>query len=299
MPLTLKENIVIIVTGATGKLGQQIVEQLLERVPAGEVGVSVRAPEKATAFAERGIRVRQGDFSDAASLRHAFEGASQVLIISSNSSGEDAVRHHGNAIEAAKAAGAGRVLYTSHMGSNAASLFSPMRDHAATEAILDACGIAFTSLRNGFYAGSGIMLMGPATETGKISAPGDGPVSWTAHSDLAEAAVIALTDDRSLNGITPPLTALEAIDLEGIAAMASDLTGRTITRDTVTNEQFRESLLSRHLPGPVAEMFVGLFAASRNGEFAAVDPTLERLLGRPPMLMRDVLANSLSIEQKS
>lgn len=61
-------------------------------------------------------------------------------------------------------------------------------------------------------------------------------------------------------------------------------------RDTVTNEQYRESLAFRHLPGPVAEMFVGLFAASRNGEFAAVDPTLERLLGRPPMSMRDVAA---------
>ena len=284
----------IIVTGATGKLGQDIVEQLLKKLPATEVGVSVRAPEKATALAERGIRVRQGDFGDPASLGHAFEGASQVLIISSNSSGEDAVTHHRNAIEAAKDAGARRVLYTSHMGSNANSLFSPMRDHAATEAILEKSGIAFTSLRNGFYAGSGIMLMGQGLQTGEVSAPEDGPVSWTAHSDLAEAAVIALTDEKRLSGITPALTASEAIDLDGIAAIASELTGRRITRVTVTNEQFRESLTSRHLPGPVAEMFVGLFAASCKGEFAAIDPTLERLLGRTPRSMRDVLETHLS-----
>ena len=136
--------------------------------------------------------------------------------------------------------------------------------------------------------------MGQAPETGSLSAPEDGPVSWTAHSDLAGAAVIALTDEQRLNGITPPLTASEAIDLDGIAAIASELTGRKITRVTVTNEQFREGLISRHLPGPVAEMFVRLFAASRKGEFAAVDPTLERLLGRPPMSMRDVLAAHLS-----
>ncbi len=284
----------IIVTGATGKLGREIVEQLLKAVPATEVGVSVRAPEKATALAGRGVRVRQGDYSDPASLLHAFEGASQVLIISSNSSGEDAVRHHRNAIEAAQAAGARRVLYTSHMGSNAASLFSPMRDHAATEAILEASGVAFTSLRNGFYAGSGIMLMGQGLQTGEVSAPGDGPVSWTAHSDLAAAAVIALTDVNRLSGITPPLTGSEVLDLDGIAAIASELTGRTITRSTVTNEQFRAALISRHLPGPMAEMLVGLFAASRKGEFAAVDPTLERLLGRPPKSMRDVLATHLS-----
>ncbi len=284
----------IVVTGATGKLGRDIVEQLLTKVPVTEVGVSVRAPEKASALAGRGIRVRQGDYSDPASLLHAFESASQVLIISSNSSGEDVVRHHRNAIEAAKAAGVRRVLYTSHMGANAASLFSPMRDHAATEAILEASGVAFTSLRNGFYAGSGIMLMGQGLKTGEVSAPEDGPVSWTAHSDLAKAAVIALTDEKRLSGITPPLTACDAIDLEGIAAIASELTGRTITRVIATNEQFRESLISRHLPGPVAEMFVGLFAASRKREFAAVDPTLERLLGRPPMSMREVLATHLS-----
>ena len=289
----------IIITGATGKLGQEIVEQLLKKVPATEIGVSVRAPEKASALAGRGVRVRQGDFGGPASLSRAFEGASQVLIISSNSSGEDAVRHHSNAIEAAKAAGARRVLYTSHMGSSAASLFSPMRDHAATEAILETSGIAFTSLRNGFYAGSGIMLMGQGLQTGEVFAPADGPVSWTAHSDLAAAAVIALTDERRLNGITPPLTASHAINLDGIAAIASELSGRKISRIAVTDEQYRESLNSHHFPGPVAEMFVGLFAASRKGEFAAVDPTLERLLGRPPISMREVLATHLSSEQKS
>ena len=283
----------IIITGATGKLGQETVGQLLKIVPATEVGVSVRAPEKAAVFAGRGGRVRQGDFADPASLRHAFEGASQVLIISSNSSGEAAVEHHRNAIEAAKSVDARRVLYTSHMGSNPASLFSPMRDHAATEIILKASGIPFTSLRNGFYAGSGIMLMGQGLQTGEVAAPEDGPVSWTAHADLAEAAVIALTDPDRLSGITPSLTASEALDLDEIVAMASELTGRKITRNTVTDEQYRDGLISHHFPEPMAKMFVGLFAASRKGEFAAIDPTLERLLGRPPVSMRSALAAHL------
>lgn len=289
----------IIVTGATGKLGQAISERLLEIVTAAEVGVSVRNVEKATALEERGVRVRRGDFGDPASLRHAFEGASQVLIISSNSSGDAAVGHHRNAIEAARAAGARRVIYTSHMGSNPASLFSPMRDHAATEAMLETSGMAFTCLRNGFYADSGLMLMGEALGTGKIVAPEDGPVSWTAHPDLAEAAVIALTDETRLAGITPPLTASEALDLAGIAAIASQLSGRQITRLTVPDDQYRENLMSNGLPELRAQMLAGLFAASRKGEFAAVAPTLERLLGRPPISMRDVLSARMSSEQNS
>lgn len=284
----------IIVTGATGKLGQAIVERLLKKLPSDQVGVSVRDPEKAHVLKEQGVRVRKGDFGDRESLRHAFEGASQVLIISSNSAGESAVQYHRNAIEAAKAAGARRVLYTSHMGVNPASAFAPMRDHAATEEILKTSGIAFTSLRNGFYSDSGFMLMGDALKTGKILAPEDGLVSWTTHADLAEAAVIALTDDSRLNGFTPPLTASEALDLDAIAEVASKLTGRENTRVTVTDEEFRSTMISRGTPEMWADMFLGLYAASRKGEFAAVDPTLESLLGRPPMSMQDFIESRLS-----
>lgn len=283
----------IIITGATGKLGHLIVEQLLAEVPANEIGVRVRDTGKAYELAERGVRVRQADFADPASLRHAFGNASQVLIISSNSSGENAVQHHRNAIEAARDVGAERVLYTSHMGAGPASLFSPMRDHAATEAILKASGMAFTSLRNGFYADSGIMLLGQALETGKIIAPEDGPVSWTAHSDLAAAAVSALIKAEHLNGATPPLTAAEALDLDAIAAIVSELTGREIKRVTVTDEQYRETMLTHGLPEPRANILLGLFAASRKGEFSATDPTLEHLLGHPPLSMRNVLAGEI------
>jgi len=284
----------IIVTGATGKLGQAIVEKLLKKLPSDQVGVSVRDPEKAQALKEQGVRVRKGDFGDRDSLSQAFEGASQVLIISSNSAGEAAVQYHRNAISAAKAAGARRVLYTSHMGANPASPFAPMRDHAATEEILKTSGIAFTSLRNGFYSDSGLMLMGDAFKTGKIIAPEDGPVSWTTHADLAEAAVIALTNDGRLDGLTPPLTAKEALDLDAIAEVASKLADREITRITVKDEEHRANMIARGVPEMMADMLMGLFAASRKSEFAAVDTTLESLLGRPPMSMRDLIGSRLS-----
>ena len=284
----------IIVTGATGKLGRAVAERLLELVPADRVGVSVRDPEKARALKERGVRVRKGDFADPESLHHAFEGASQVLIVSTNSAGDAAVQQHSDAIEASKAAGAQRVLYTSHMGADPASLFRPMRDHAATEEILKTSGMAFTSLRNGFYAELGFFLMGDAFETGKIVAPEDGPVSWTAHSDLAEAAVIALTQEGRLDGLTPPLTASEALDLDAIAGVVSRLTGREFTRVTVTDEEYRASMIARGAPEMWADMSIGLFAASRRSEFAAVAPTLESLLGRSPMPMQDFISERLA-----
>jgi NAD(P)H dehydrogenase (quinone) len=100
----------IVITGATGQLGSQIVHRLLERVQADRVGVSVRDPGSAAELAARGVRVRRGDFADPDSLVDAFEGATQVLIVSANETGGAAVALHTAAIDAARAAGAKRVL---------------------------------------------------------------------------------------------------------------------------------------------------------------------------------------------
>ena len=287
----------IVITGATGKLGQQIVERLLQKLPAEQVSLSVQDPQKSSDLAQRGVRVRRGDFGDPQSLRQAFEGASKVLIISVNDLGERAVEKHRNAIETAQAAGAQHILYTSHMGVNLRSLFAPTRDHAATEASLQASGIPFTSLRNGFYGESALMFSGPFLKTGQIIAPEDGPVSWTARSDLAKAAAVALTEEGRLEGVTPPLTGTQALDLAALAEIASDLTGRRITRITVNDQKYRESLLSHGVPEWQADLALGFFAASRAGEFAAVNPTLEHLLGQPPTTLRDILARHIAGQQ--
>ncbi|HEV7978601.1 SDR family oxidoreductase [Amycolatopsis sp.] len=282
----------IIVSGANGKLGRAVVERLLDRVGPERIGVCVRDPDKASELTERGVRVRRGDFADASSLEHAFEGASRVLVVSVDSTGETALRLHETAIAAAGKAGAERVVYTSHMGSNPSSPFPPMPDHAAAEAVLRESGIPFTSLRNGFYAASAAMLLGGAVETGELAVPEDGPVSWTSHADLAEAAAIVLADDV-FDGVSPDLTGSEAIDMAGVAAIASELTGRPIRRVMVSEADYRAGLLGHGLPEPAADMLVGLFAASRQGEFARFDPALERLLGRPPVPVREVLRSAV------
>jgi NAD(P)H dehydrogenase (quinone) len=286
----------IIVTGATGQLGHAIVEHLLDRVPAHQVGASVRDPAKAADLAARGVRVRQADFNDPDGLRIAFEGATQILIVSSNAraSGGDPLAQHRAAIDAAKAVSAERIVYTSHMAASAASAFPPMLDHAATEGMLRQSGLAWTALRHGFYAASGIALMGNALETGIIEVPADGKVSWTAHADLAEAAAIIMADAGRFDGPTPPLTGSQALDFAEMAVIASDVTGRPIRRSVVADNDLRERMAARGLPDRVADIALGLYVASRNGEFAAVDPTLAQLLGRPPETMRGLMAAKIA-----
>lgn len=285
----------IVVTGATGQLGRLIVQKLLDRVAADRVGVSVRDRKKVAGLDALGVRVRQGDFDHANSLRDAFEGATQILIVSSNAraSGGDPLAQHRNAIDAAKAVGAQRIVYTSHMAASATSSFPPARDHAATEAMLAASGLAWTALRHGFYAESGLMMSREGLETGVIEAPADGKVCWTTHADLAEANAIILADEGRFDGPTPPLTAAQAIDLDEFSAIASDVLGKPVTRKILSDEELKAKMAARGAPEGAATIALGLYTAARNGEFATVDPTLERLLGRSPITMRELIADNV------
>lgn len=282
----------IVITGASGKLGSLVVDRLLERVPAEQIGVSVRDPARADGLAARGVRVRRGDFAEPSSLDAAFEGATTVLIVSVNAIGPEKVAQHTGAVDAAYAAGAKRVLYTSHQGAGAASLFSPMVDHAATEEYLSGLGTPFTSLRNGYYADTIPLLFGRALETGELVAPADGPVSWTAHADLASAAARILVDGR-YEGATPPLTAPAVFDLEQVAALLGELGGRPVKRVVVGDEEWHAGMVAQGVPEDRATLLLGMFLASRRGEFAVTDPALEELLGRPATSLRDFLGEFL------
>ncbi|WP_350274163.1 SDR family oxidoreductase [Kribbella sp. HUAS MG21] len=280
----------IVVTGGTGRLGRAVVDRLAERIPADQLGVSVRDPQKAADFAARGIRVRRADFDDPGALADAFRGATQVLIVSGPA---DPAPHH-VAIGTAKTAGAERILYTSHQAANPDSLFVATRGHAATEQDLVNSGVPFTALRNGFYASTPVFLLRSALETGELVLPADGPFSWTAHRDLADAAVVALTDPDRLDGVTPPLTGPEVLDYADVAAIASDVLGRKITRVTVPDEEWKQAALGRGMPEFLVELTLGIFAAARRGEFAVVDPTLPTILGRPATTLREVLTAELT-----
>jgi len=279
----------LIITGATGHLGALIVHRLLERVPADGIGVSVRDVSKAADLAERGVRVRAGDFTEPGSLKHAFEGAERVLVVSAAIRGGGALTANSAAIDAAREAGAQRILYTSHQAASPTSLFPPQKVHAATEEHLERQGVPYTALRNGFYASTLGYYIGTALETGTLAVPQDGPVSWTAHENLAEAAAIALTEDGVLEGIPPPLTAPHTLDFADVAEILSRITGRTVTRVVMDDDEWTSAAVAGGMPRPAAEFTLTMFAASRNGEFTTSDPTLEAAIGHPAKTVREVL----------
>lgn len=279
----------IVVTGATGGLNGSTVAHLLKRVPADEVVVLARDPAKAQRFADRGVTVRHGDYADPASLPAAFDGADQLLLVSSSDPTADAVSLHRNAIDAAIAADVGRILYTSHQGAAVDNPFSPGRDHAATEQLLSESGISWTSLRNGFYAHSLNWLLGPWRETDVITVPADGPVSWTAREDAAEAAATILASNGAYDGPTT-LTASAAPTFEEIATIASELTGRTIGLTVMDPDEWVAAQVAAGQQALAARFTLGMYEAAHKNFFAGVDPLLGTLLDREPRTVRDLLA---------
>lgn len=279
----------IVVTGATGALNGATVDHLLDRMPASELVVVVREPARAQRFADVGVAVRRGAYEDPDSLPAAFAGADQLLLVSS-SDPSDTVSLHANAIDAAVAAGVGRILYTSHQGAALASPFIPAVVHARTEQLLEASGLGWTSLRNGFYAHSLGWLVGAWRETGRIEVPTDGPVSWTAREDAAEAAAVIIASDGAYEGPTT-LTASAAPTFAEVAEIASELSGRTIERVLVDPDAWVAAQVAAGQPERRARFTLGIYEAAGQGLFAGVDPLLATLLGREPLSVREVLAS--------
>ncbi len=285
----------LIVTGASGKLGRKIVESLLLHVSAKEIGVSVRDPNKVLDMKARGVRVRQGDFSDAASLRHAWAGAKRLLLISSNAAatGGNPLEQHATAISVAREIAVERIFYTSQVSSSATSYFPPGRDHAATEAMLAESGIAWTAMRHGFYAASALMMNKRGFDAGKLEGPEDGKVAWATHDDLAAADAALLVGDEVIDGPTAPLTGSECLDLADLALVAGELLGKTISRTMVSEESVKANAQAAGIPEGSVAVMLGYYRAARAGEFAATDPALSRILGRAPETMRTFLKTNL------
>jgi len=279
----------IVITGATGALNGATVEHLLRRLPADQVVVTTRDPQAAGHLEQRGVEVRRADYADAASLPAAFEGADQVFLVSSNAQGVDVPALHAAAIDAAVAAGAGRLLYTSHQGADAASPFAPARTHAATEQLLEASGVPWTSLRNGFYLHSLAWLLGPWRETGVVAVPADGPVSWTSRDDEAEAAAVVLTSATPPEGRTT-LTARDAVTFAEATALLSEALGRPLEHVVVDRDEWLAGAIAGGMPEGAARFNLGMYDAAAAGLFAGTDPLLADLLGREPRTVREELA---------
>lgn len=228
----------IIISGASGDLGQQITALLLEKLPVTELTLVTRTPEKLAARTAQGVAVCYGDYAEPDSLDKAYAGHETLMLISSLDAGKR-VPEHRNAINAAKRQGIKNIVYTSYIGLHPKSPTISTGDHIATERDLYDSGLNVTILRNAAYADAIPTFVLPgAFATGIWSAAaGDGRIAPVAKADVARCAATCLLDPHYHGGATYSLTGPELLNFKEMAALVTEVYGQTITYKSVTPEE--------------------------------------------------------------
>ncbi|NRI66729.1 MULTISPECIES: SDR family oxidoreductase [Rhodococcus] len=278
----------IAVTGATGNLGQLVVEALITRgTPASDIVAVVRNPEKAADLAARGVVVRKADYTDAAALEAAFAGVDKVVLISGSEVGQRLAQHT-NVINAAKAAGVGFIAYTSILDAQD----TPMKlaaEHKATEDVLAASGIAFALLRNGWYWENFLNDLAGVIERGAVAGAGaDGKIAAASRADYADAAAVVVTTDGH-EGAVYELGGDERLTYAQFAEKVSEFAGKPVVYQFVPEEAYKGILESVGLPAPVAEILADSDAAIAKGALDTESGDLQKLIGRASTPVAEVL----------
>jgi NAD(P)H dehydrogenase (quinone) len=279
----------VIVTGAAGHLGRLVTDQLLERLAPEQLVLVTRRPEALRELRARGADVRFGDFDDPASLPDAFAGGQRMLLISTDTLGRR-VRQHRAAIDAAAAAGVGHVVFTSIVSPVASNPTGALAQEAGkTEAMLQRSGLAWTVLRFGSFAELVLPPAATAVQNRRmITNNGRGRIVLVSRRDCAEAAAIALTTDGHA-GKTYEITGPEALSAQDLAELYVDLSGQPVKLLHLSDTMLTTILVGVGTPLPAARSITAFGRAVRRGHFDVIDPVFERLTGRPPVTLRDVL----------
>lgn len=288
----------IAVTGTSGHLGRLVVESLLARgAEPGDVVAVARTTAKVADLADRGVVVREGDYARPETLGAALAGV-EVLVLVSGSEVGQRVEQHRNVVDAARAAGVARVVYTSAPHATTSALvLAP--EHKATEELLAASGLAVTVLRNGWYTENYVADVQRAAGTGEIVASvGDGRVASASRADYAEAAaVVALAaqqDATAHAGAVYELSGDVAWTYDDLAAAAAQVLGRDVAYRGLTADEHRAVLVAAGLDEGTAGFVVALDGNIRGGLLAETSGDLARLVGRPTTPLVDGLRAALA-----
>jgi NAD(P)H dehydrogenase (quinone) len=269
----------LLVTGATGKLGTKVVETLLKSVPASQIAVSVRNPEKAEGLRARGVDVRHGDFDRPETLDAAFSGIDRLLIISTDGDNETRIRQHTNAVEAAARANVKFIAYTSLANARESRLFlAPV--HRATEEAILKTGIPYSFLRNNWYlenetASIQAVLAGAPW----VTSAGTGKVGWALQQDYAEAAAAVLAGNGHENTIYElsgkPMTQ------EELASILGTVLGKEVPVQQVDDAAYADIMKGAGVPDFLIPLLVAIQGGIREGHLDIESNDFEKLLGRP------------------
>lgn len=263
------------ITGATGQLGQLVVNSLKEKTSADKIVALVRTPEKAAAL---GVEAREFEYNQP-NLAEQLKDIDTLLLISSSEIGHRIAQHQ-NIINAAQQAGVKRIVYTSLLKADTTHLgLGP--EHVATEAAIKASGLEYTISRNGWYTENYTANLAGTVQAGTfIGSAGEGKIASASRQDFAEAAVAVLTSEGHTNK-TYELAGDEAYTLAELAQILSQQVGKEIPYVNLPEQEYSAALEGVGVPKPFADMLANCDVCASKNDLYDDSKTLSQLIGRP------------------
>lgn len=281
----------ILVTGASGQLGRLVIESLLEKTAASNIVAAVRNIDSVKDLAEKGVHIRQADYTQPDTLVTAFANVEKILLISSSEVGQREIQHK-NVIEAAKAAGVSLIAYTSILKADTSSLILA-EEHAATEKLLAESDVPHVLLRNGWYSENYTGTIGMALEHGAVlGSAGEGKFSAAARADYAAAAAVVLTRDNQAGKIYE-LAGDNAFTLSEYAQAISHLSGKTVIYQNLPEAEYTKALVGMGLPEGFAGILADSDVGASKGALFNGSKDLSTLIGRPTTSIEDSIKAAL------
>lgn len=287
------------ITGASGHLAAAVAQRVAEmRGGDGDLVLATRSP--AAVGTRSGAEIRFADFSDPTSLGTAFRDTTRLLLISADDIQRRAGWHRA-AIDAAEAAGAGHIIYTSMVEPVATNPAVIADSHRATEEYLVASGVSYTILRCALYSDFQVSEAAEAVAAGEFRHNrGDGGCSYVSRSDCAAVAAAVLAGGDDHGGVID-VTGPQALTASDLAALYSEASGVAIRPVEVSDDEMAEALLPADGADPDghaqygAALAVSLGRAIREGFFGRVTTTVRDLTGVEPATVAQLLEEHRSM----
>ncbi len=268
----------ILVTGATGTNGSELIRKLSPR------GVRIRAmarkPPKAPTTLAPNVEFVAANFDDEPSLAKALKGVDSAFLTTNSS--ERVESQQLCFVQAAAAAGVRRIVYLSQLHARPDSPVRFLRYHANIEAALAYSGMACTHLRPNLFM-QGLLAFAPSIQSqGRFYAmAGDAKVSLVDVRDIAAVAAAALTESGH-EGKSYDITGPEALTHQQLAAQISAVIGKPVEYVDVPDGSMRGTLSSYGMPAWQADGLIEDYEHYRRGEAAGLSQDVEKVTGTPP-----------------
>ena len=281
----------IAITGATGQLGNLVIEQLLQLTAAQNIVVLVRNVDKAEHFKVQGIELREFDYDRPETLVPALSGIDKLLLISANEIGRRTPQHQA-VIDAAKVAGVPYLAYTSLLRADTSPL-GLAQEHRETEKLIQDSGITYTFLRNNWYSENYLAGVAHTIEIGTLfGAAQDGRISSASRIDYAEAAAKVLTSTGHENK-TYELAGSESFSLSDLATFIGQAVNKDIIYQNLSAEEYTQGLTQAGLPAGLVDVIVDADIQTIQGAMYSDSKDLEQLIGHKTTSIQDAIKAAL------